>query len=170
MQTRTSGTAISRLRFATWAIALATVTGTGPVTAQSSTVGSSSCSAPSTCPTPDEGASPEVTCYSPASHTIEENPRLHIYGKNLVREDAGPVRLIYRNDRTSGTAGRTNEDIEVHSACHVSVELYVAAAPSLAAGSTVEFRLLRDAPSEEMIEENDYSEVATDWHTMEMTE
>lgn len=129
-----------------------------------------SCDEPASCPAPDAGKPPEVTCHRPTSHTIESNPTLHIYGRHLIREGEPPVRLIYRNDEASGTAGRTNDEVEVESACHVAVELYIAAAPSLRAGSTVEFRLLRDPPTEEMIESNEYGEVATDWYEVEITE
>lgn len=154
-------------------ITLGAVIAVGPATASGSDSGSGStdtCGAPASCPAADAGKPPEVICHEPMSHTIESDPTLHIYGRYLTGEDEGPVRLIYRNAKASGTAGRTNDEIEVKSACHVAVKLYIAAAPSLKPGSTVEFRLLRDPPTEEMVDSNEYGEVATDWREVQITE
>ncbi len=128
-----------------------------------------SCSEPSSCPSPDASRDPTISCYEPHWASVEENITLHIYGEHLVPEDGEPRRVIYRNAEATGTGGRTNEDIEVVSDCHLKVTLYVEQAPSLACGSTIEFRLQRREPTSEEVDAGDQMGVVSDWREIRLT-
>lgn len=135
-----------------------------PVTAAADTV----CEAPTPCPAPADSADPEVTCYEPRKVSQSNDPMLHIYGEHLAGPDSSVSHVAYRPTRMD-QGGQTNDDVEVHSACHLSARLYLSQSFLFGEGDTLEFVLVREKPTLEERGQGDEG-MSSGWHRVLLEE
>ncbi len=149
-------------RLLTGALVCAGMLGLAPITAVGQETGTSSCSEPSPCPATDTTQNPEVTCVEQET-TAEDDLVLHLYGRHLAKEDTPPAQLIYRKRGRSGRGGRTNDDFEVKSRCHVATTLQSGMGAIPVGADSLELRLQREPPTREALQEGGKGTVS-DWH------
>lgn len=125
------------------------------------------CSEPSPCPAPSDSAAPEITCYEPTSTPPGESTAVHLYGKHLTDADGSVSHLSYRPLHPEVNAVQTDEDLEVHSACHLSGTLHPDGLGPWFSVDSLEFKLIRHAPTPEERQEG-YKGIFSDWHRIEL--
>jgi hypothetical protein len=126
-----------------------------------------SCSEPGPCPATDTTQNPEVTCVERKSNS-DNDLILHLYGRHLAKEGAAPAQLIYRKRGRSGRGGRTEDDFEVKSTCHVVTTLQAGTGAIPLGADSIEFRLQREPPTPEEAK-NGGKGTVSDWHYLKVT-